>query len=142
MRQIVGYPFGGIILIRNETFQRRFFFSFFSWKKNFSFLNFFNFSTVWCFEFFKNGLVLNILIDLYIVNCPKIKKSENKKNFQKKTEIFFSYFLKFFIPDCNFWPKIMTNNFSHVLIYWLYTKKVSNMHVLCTPKHNFQKKWE
>ena len=60
-----------------------------------------------------------------------------KKIAKKK---FFFVFSKFFISDRIFTPKIMTNNLSHVLASWLCTKKVCDMHILCIPRHNFQKK--
>ena len=82
MRQIVGHDFGGIIPIRNEKFQKLIFFSIFLKKFFLVFKIFFNFLTVLCFEFLKNGLVLNILFDLYTGNCPKIKK-RGKKIFKK-----------------------------------------------------------
>ena len=47
----------------------------------------------------------------------------------------FWFFFKFFISDQIYTPKIMTNNLSHVLTSWLYTKKVCDMHALCTPRH-------
>ena len=115
-------------------------------KKNFSiflkkkfFLVFWNF---WQFNdsnYFKNGLKLNILYNLYTLNCPKHKKSE-KIFFQKKLKKnFFLYFLKFFISDWIYTPKIMTKNLSHVILSWSYRKKVCDMHILCILRHNFQK---
>ena len=65
---------------------------------------------------------------MHILSIPR-------HNFQKKCKKnFFFEFLKFFISDRIYTPKIMTNNLSHVLTSWLYTKKVCDMHVLCTPR--------
>ena len=67
-------------------------------------------------------------------NCPKNKKNGKiffQKNWKKK---FFFVFLKFFISDRIYTPKIMTNNLSHVFSSWLYTKKVCDRHTLCTPR--------
>ena len=50
--------------------------------------------------------------------------------------------MKFFISYRIFTPKIITNNLSHVLTSWLYMKKVCDMHTLCIPRHNFQKKFK
>ena len=89
--------------------------------------------------FFKNGLVSNIWLDLCTLNCQKIKNKRNKNFFKKIEKKIFFEFLNFFISDQIYRPKIMTNNLSHVLASWLYTKKVCVMHILCIPRHNFQK---
>ncbi len=59
--------------------------------------------------------------------------------FKKIAKKNFFVFSKFFISDRIFTPKIMTNNLSHVLTSWLYTKKVCDMHIFCILRHNYEK---
>ena len=49
----------------------------------------------------------------------------------------FFVFLKFFISDQIYTPKIMINNLSHVLSSWLYMKKVCDMHDIAKKKLYF-----
>ena len=78
-----------------------------------------------------------MIYTLQTVQNAKKVKIKKKQKIEKKN--FFFVFLKFFISDWIYTPKIMTKNLSHVILSWSYRKKVCDMHILCILRHNFQK---
>ena len=117
-------------------------------KKFFSEKNWKNFFFFVFFEFFISDWIYAPKIMTKKLSHVILSWSNRKKvcemhilcilrhNFQKncKKKNFF-VFSKFFISDWIYTPKTMSNNLSHVLSSWLYTKKVCEMHTLCIPRH-------
>ena len=98
---------------------------------------FFLFKTFWTIRVYESNQILqsSLFWKFDPLNCPKNIKNEKffSKNY-KKNFFFFFEFLKFFISDRIYTPKIMINNLSHVLSSWLYTKKVCDWHTRCTQR--------